>query len=129
MGMAGHGPSPLTSSHGAHMAPHLFPHTEGPRSVIPLECQHQAPLPSACNTQPVSSLPFFLLLPSPVSFGNSLEPGEALSGQDVLQDQILPTLGPPISAPQPCQEKSVGEILGSTVARARGAAQTFPQLS
>lgn len=78
MGMAGHRPSPLTSSHGADVAPTQ----RDSQSVIPLQRQHQAPLPSASNTPPISYLPLFLLLPSPVSFGNSLEPGEALSGQD-----------------------------------------------
>lgn len=129
MGMAGHGPSPLTSSHGADMAPHLFPHTEGPRSVIPLECQHQAPLPVPATLCPLptshSSSSCLHLFPLATLW--SL--GKPSQGKMVLQDQILPTMGPPISAPHPCQEKSVGEILGSTVARDQGAAQTFPQLS
>lgn len=103
--------------------PHLFRHTEeppAPRSVIPLSCQQQAPLPSASSTLPVSYIPFFVLLPSAVCFDNSLEPGEPLSGQKwSFKTKSFPLWGR-------CQGKSVAEIPGNTVAGAWGAIQTFP---
>lgn len=92
MGIAGQRPSPLTSSHKtspngpslcADMAPIPFPTWRGPSESFLYNANTRLPSPvPPIHHLSVSHVPLFLLLSLPVSLGNSLEPGEAFSGQD-----------------------------------------------